>query len=125
MISGARSSLTVGGGASISSSQQTSRNKRRKLHDFSAGSSIVQHDSTIPITSRPTTTKLSPSPSPSPAKESEAGCNSLHTEELPNSCCSSNGSTEQDDESVGFLDLEVATLFNLPCLEKIFSPALE
>lgn len=100
MISGAGAALAVG----ATTSSATTR-KRRKLNSdehlkFTAGSSFVQHNSRSPVNSQPEKTLFPPA-------ESEAHCSSLHTDEFPDSCCSSNGSSEQEDGSIGFLDLEV------------------
>ncbi|XP_054792216.1 cyclin-dependent kinase inhibitor 7-like [Prosopis cineraria] len=100
MITGSRAALAVGAAASSAMTR-----KRRKLSSdeqlkFSAGSSFLQPNSRGPVVTPSETTLLPPA-------ESEARCSSLHTNEFQDSCCSSNGSTEQDEGSISFLDLEV------------------
>ncbi|KAF7828738.1 cyclin-dependent kinase inhibitor 7-like [Senna tora] len=78
--------------------------KRRKINNdqqlkFSA-SSLVQLNSRSRALIQPETTLL-------PAPETEVRCSSPTTDELPESCCSSNGSIGLDEERIDFLDLEV------------------
>ncbi|XP_028764110.1 cyclin-dependent kinase inhibitor 7 [Neltuma alba] len=101
----ARVSMIAGARAALAATSSATTRKRRKPNSdehlkFSVGSSFVQLNSRSPVITPSETTLLPPA-------ESEARCSSLHTYEFPDSCCSSNGSTEQDKESIGFLDLEV------------------
>lgn len=90
----------------MGAASSSARTKRRKINDnqqlkFSA-SSFVEINGRNQAVIQPETT-LRP----------DARCTSPTTDEFPESCCSSNGSTGLREERIDFLDLEV-TNFLLP-----------
>lgn len=95
----APAALAVG---ATSSSGRTPKRRKINNHEqlkFSA-SSFVQLDTRSRAVIQPETTLK-------PVADTEVRCTSPTTDEFPESCCSSNGSIEPDEERIDFLDLEV------------------
>ncbi|XP_028760479.1 cyclin-dependent kinase inhibitor 7-like [Neltuma alba] len=91
----ARAALAMGGAAAAASAER--KPKRRRINNeelkFSASSSLVQ----IKGIRRPDVIR----------PEAQERCSSPPSDELPSSCCSSNGSIGLDEERIEFVDLEV------------------